>query len=97
MKIRNIKHKGLRRLYEDNSTSGLPAAVVDKVRKILSFLEVMQSADELHVLTLWKAHQWPDGPRRGLWALHVTKNWRITFFIDAAGIEIIDLNYEDYH
>jgi hypothetical protein len=27
----------------------------------------------------------------------VTKNWRITFRIDQIGIEIIDLDYEDYH
>jgi len=27
----------------------------------------------------------------------VTKNWRITFRIDREEIEIIDLNYEDYH
>jgi proteic killer suppression protein len=37
------------------------------------------------------------GDRKGTWALHVTKNWRITFEIDRQEIEIIDLDYEDYH
>jgi len=27
----------------------------------------------------------------------VTKNWRLTFRIDKDEIEIIDLDYEDYH
>ncbi|HKI14521.1 MAG TPA: type II toxin-antitoxin system RelE/ParE family toxin [Roseiarcus sp.] len=35
--------------------------------------------------------------RKGGWSLFVTKNWRITFQIDREEIEIIDLNYEDYH
>jgi toxin HigB-1 len=44
----------------------------------------------------WKAHQL-TGDRKGVWSLFVTKNWRLTFAIDRAGIEIIDLDYEDYH
>ena len=37
------------------------------------------------------------GNRKGVWSLSVTKNWRITFRIDGQDIEIIDLNFEDYH
>ena len=37
------------------------------------------------------------GDRKGTCSLFVTKNWRITFQIDQAEIEIIDLDYEDYH
>jgi proteic killer suppression protein len=37
------------------------------------------------------------GDRGGTWALHVTGNWRITFKIDHADIEIVDLDFEDYH
>ena len=44
----------------------------------------------------WKAHQLV-GDRKGVWSLSVTKNWRITFRIDQATIEIVDLDYEDYH
>ena len=97
MKIRNVKHRGLRRLIQDDNASGLPAAAVDKIRKMLTFLEFMQFEDELRDVPTWKAHQWKEGPRRGLWALHVTKNWRLTFAVDADEIEITDLDYEDYH
>ena len=37
------------------------------------------------------------GNRKGVWSLFVTKNLRITFRIDQDDIEIIDLDYEDYH
>ena len=47
MKIRNVRHKGLRRLIEADDRSGLPAATIDKVRKIIAFLDAMQDEDEL--------------------------------------------------
>jgi proteic killer suppression protein len=52
--------------------------------------------DELRTVPSWKAHQL-TGDRKGAWSLFVTKNWRITFRIDQTEIEIIDLDYEDYH
>jgi toxin HigB-1 len=44
---------------------------------------------------VWKAHQL-TGDRKGVWSLHVTRNWRLTFWIDDEN-EISDLNLEDYH
>jgi toxin HigB-1 len=96
MHIWNVVHKGLRRFIEDDDRSGLPAAVVKKIGKMISFLEAMEHEDELHVLTVWKVHQLGED-RAGVWSLHVTGNWRITFEIAPEEIEIIDLNYEDYH
>jgi proteic killer suppression protein len=96
VKIRNVRHKGLKRLMEADDASGLPPAVVPKVRIILAFLQAMSSEDELRTLPTWKAHQLA-GDRKGTWALHVSKNWRITFVIDGNALEIADLDYEDYH
>jgi toxin HigB-1 len=96
MKIRNVVHKGLRRFILDDDSSGLPAAVVSKVGKIISFLQVMEQESELRTVPTWKAHQMTGG-RTGTWSLFVTRNWRITFKIDQDEIEIIDLDYEDYH
>ena len=81
---------------ETGSASGLPAAVTVKIRDMLSFLQDMTAADEIRTVPSWKAHQL-TGDRKGTWALHVTKNWRMTFQIDQTEIEIIDLDYEDYH
>jgi proteic killer suppression protein len=96
MKIRNVIHKGLRRFIEDDDSSGLPPAVAPKVRKIVSFLQDMEQEGELRSVPLWKAHQM-TGNRKGVWSLLVTRNWRITFQINQAEIEIINLDYEDYH
>ena len=94
MKVRSIAHKGLRHLYEDNSSKGLSADTVDKLRKMLAFLDAMQDPDELRALPTWKAHIL-TGDRKGTWSLHVTRNRRLTFRIDDD--EIIDINLEDYH
>jgi proteic killer suppression protein len=40
------------------------------------------------------AHQL-SGNRKGVWSLHVTRNWRLTFRIENG--EILDVNFEDYH
>lgn len=94
MKVRSIAHKGLRRLYEENSSKGVSADTVDKLRKMLSFLDAMQDPEELRALPLWKAHVL-TGDRKGTWSLHVTRNRRLTFRIEED--EIIELNLEDYH
>ena len=96
MKIRNVAHKGLRRLIEDDDAAGLQPAAVPKLRRIVSFLRDMEREDELRTVPSWKTHLL-TGDRKGTWSLSVTKNWRITFRIDQVEIEIIDLDYEDYH
>ena len=96
MRIRNVLHKGLRRLIVDDDASGLPADAVSKLRRMISFLQDMAFEDELHAVPTWKAHQL-SGNRKATWSLFVNRNWRVTFRIDKAEIEIIDLNYEDYH
>jgi toxin HigB-1 len=96
MIIRSVRHKGLRRLLEADDASGLQPQTVDKLRKMLGFLQDMEREGELRAVSLWKAHQL-TGERKGVWSLFVTKNWRLTFVIDRTEIEIIDLDYEDYH
>lgn len=96
MRIRSVKHKGLRRLIVDDDASGLPAPFVAKIRNIVAFLQDMEHEEELTSVPTWKAHRL-TGDRKGVWSLFVSKNWRITFGIDRDGIEIVDLDYEDYH
>ncbi len=96
MRIRNVIHKGLRRFIEDDDPTGLPAALLPKLRNMISFLQDMGQESELRTVPSWKAHLL-TGERKGTWSLFVTKNWRLTSRIDETEIEIIDLNYEDYH
>jgi proteic killer suppression protein len=96
MRIMSVRHRGLRRLMQADDTAGLPVAVVPKLRAIPTFLQDMSSEAELSTVPGWRAHKL-TGDRKGVWALHVTRNWRLTFRIDDAGVEIVDLDYEDYH
>jgi proteic killer suppression protein len=94
--IRTFRHKGLRQFYEEGVTRGIPAASVDKIRKMLGFLESIAGIDELKSLSSWKAHILV-GERKGTWSLSVTANQRLTFVVDPVGREIQDVNLEDYH
>jgi len=96
VKIRNFAHKGLKRLYEDDKAKGVPPDTVDKLRKMLGFLESMNDEDELYMLPTWKAHKL-TGDRKGTWSLSVTGNLRLTFRIDYMESQICDANLEDYH
>ena len=51
MKVSSFAHKGLKRLYSEDSAKGVPAETVDKLRKMFAFLDAMQEADELQTLT----------------------------------------------
>lgn len=101
MQIRDFTHKGLKKLYEEDSARGVPPAAADKLRKMLAFLESMDDPEELRALPTWKAHLL-TGNRKGAWSLSVTANLRMTFRVEAArraGAEgtIRELNLEDYH
>ncbi|MEK6745530.1 MAG: type II toxin-antitoxin system RelE/ParE family toxin [Pseudomonadota bacterium] len=96
MKIRNFVHKGLKRLYIEDSVRGVPPDTVDKLRKMFVYMDDMQDPDELRMLPAWKVHML-TGDRKGTWSLSVTRNRRLTFRIDEAEEEIFDVNLEDYH
>jgi proteic killer suppression protein len=96
VKIRNFTHKGVRRLYEEDVAKAVPPDSVDKLRKMLAYLDEMQDPEELRLLPAWKVHTLA-GDRKGTWSLSVTRNRRLTFRIDTAEREICDVNLEDYH
>ena len=96
VKIRTFAYKGLKQLYAEDITKGVPPDSVDKLRKMLAFLDDMQNPEELRSLASWKVHTL-TGDRKGTWSLSVTRNRRLTFSIDSAEREIYDLNLEDYH
>ena len=61
---------------------------------MLTLLQDIKDPETLRVFPLWKAHQL-TGERKGVWTLHVTRNWRLKFQIRNS--EIWDVDYEDYH
>ncbi len=96
VRIRNFIHKGLKKLYTDDATKGVSPDTVDKLRKMLAFLDDMEDPEELRALPSWKVHTL-TGDRKGTLSLSVTANRRLTFRIDTAEREIYDMDLEDYH
>jgi proteic killer suppression protein len=96
VKIRSFMHKGLQRLYLDDNAKGVPPDSADKLRKMLAYLDTIESVEELRALTAWKSHTL-TGDRKGTWSLSVTRNRRLTFRGDAVARELFDVNLEDYH
>ena len=96
MKIVRPKHRDIRRLIKAGDASGLPARSVDKITKILAFLQTMGDLNELYDLPHWKPHRL-KGNREEVWSLSVTGNYRITFRVDRVKGEVVDLDFEDYH
>lgn len=60
---------------------------------MLTFLQDMRAPENLRAFPLWKSHQL-TGDRKGVWSLHVTRNWRLTFQIKHG--KIVEVDYEDY-
>jgi toxin HigB-1 len=94
MKMGRFSHKALEQFYEEGLTKGLPADAVSKLRAMFAVLDRIKDIDELKAWPLWKVHALTGG-RKGTWSLHVTRNWRLTFRVEAN--EIFDVNFEDYH
>ncbi len=100
MKIESFLHKGLKALYAEGRTKGLPPGSLDKLRKIFAYLDAIETPDELRRLVLWKAHVL-TGDRKGTWSLSVTGNWRLTFRVQRQSpkvpYEVHAIDLEDYH
>src|SRR5271163_3956916 len=93
---RSLSRKGLRQLYEDGSTRGVPSAMADKLRKLLLALETAETLEQLGRFPGWKLHPL-KGNLKGLWSLTVTGNWRLTFRYDEQTNTASDVDLIDYH
>ena len=96
MTLRSVRHRGLRRLIENDDPRYLPPNLANRVRNILTILVLAESIEEFraHAPRGWRVHRL-SGDRHGQWSVSVSGNWRITF---EAKDGIVDrLNLEDYH
>ncbi len=91
--IRSIRHKGLKRLYEDDDSRGVIREHTGKLRDILARLDAAGTLGDLDVPGL-RLHPL-KGELKGFWAITVRANWRVIFRF-AEG-DVLDLDYVDYH
>ncbi len=90
--IQSIRHKGLKRLYEEDDSRGVIAEHVEKLRDILARLDAAGEAADMG-LPGFRLHQL-KGELKGFWAVSVRANWRVIFRF-AAG-DVWDVDYLDY-
>jgi len=67
--IRSIRHKGLRRLYEDDDARGVVAEHLVKLRDVLARLEAARAAVDLDLPGL-RLHSL-KGEMKGFWSVTV--------------------------
>ena len=90
--IRSIRHKGLKRLYEDDDLRGVIAEHVDKLRDILVRLDAARAEPDMDVPG-FRLHPL-KGEMKGFWSVTVRANWRVIFrFADHDAFDIDDLDY----
>ncbi len=96
MFVRSFRHRGLRQLFENNSSRLLKQELVERVRGILAALVLAETMESFirEAAPGWRVHRL-SGERRNEWSVSVSGNWRITFEeLDGA---IARINLEDYH
>jgi toxin HigB-1 len=91
--IRRFRHRGLKRLYDEDDRRGFNPQHVERVRRILDRLD---GASELRHLDLlgWRLHPL-KGDLAGFWSVTVQANWRTVFRFENG--DVTDVDYLDYH
>lgn len=91
--IRTIRHKGLRRLFEQDDPSGVNQEHVGKLQNILATLHAAPTIAHMD-LPGFRLHAL-KGDLKGFWAVTVRANWRVMFRFEDGSAEEVD--YVDYH
>ena len=93
--IQSIKHKGIKRLWEKDDKSKLPANDIDTIEQILTILDNIEDVEEANIYG-FDFHEL-QGNRKGDYSMAVRNNWKITFRFDKENRNVFNVNYEDYH
>lgn len=91
--IESFRHKGLKRLFEEDDSSKVNAEHVRRLRVILSALAAAEQVEDMDQAT-FRLHPL-KGDLKGFWAVTVRANWRVIFRFDDGRASDIDLL--DYH
>ena len=91
--IRQFKHKGLKKLFESSSLSGVNPQHATRLRQILALLNTAETLEDMNLPGM-NLHEL-KGNRKGNWSVMVSGNWRVTFTLQEG--DAYNVNYEDYH
>ena len=91
--IRGFKHKGLAKFFQTGSKSGIQARHAERLELVLGRLSAATAPTDMGLPGL-ELHPL-KGNRKGVWAVTISGNWRVTFLF--VGKDADDVDYEDYH
>jgi len=90
--IKSFRHKGLKRLFEQDDLSGVNPEHVGKLKNILATLHAAPTVQHMD-LPGFRLHPL-KGDLKGFWGVTVRANWRVIFRFEK-GAE--DVDSVDYH
>lgn len=91
--IKSFRHKGLGRLFETGSASGVQASQVKRLRMQLAALDTAKVIGDMDVPG-FRLHRL-KGAMQTRWSISVNGYWRIAFEFKDGNAYVLD--YEDYH
>jgi len=91
--IKSFKHKGLESFYTTGSLRGIQAKHAERLTELLMALNMATEVNDLSSPS-YRLHPL-KGDLKGLWAVTVQANWRLTFEFNDQNVYILD--YQDYH
>lgn len=91
--IQRFRHRGLRRLYENDDRRGVSPELVEKTARVLARLAVATRPEQLNVPS-FRLHRL-EGDLAGYWSVTVRGDWRIIFHFDLGNASNVDL--VEYH
>jgi proteic killer suppression protein len=91
--IKSFAHKGLERLFSTGSTTGVQAIHAKRLRQMLALLNDALRVEDVGAPGL-RLHPL-KGDLKGLWAVTVQANWRVTFRFENGDAHIVD--YQGCH
>ncbi len=83
MAIRSFRHKGLKRLYSDDSSRGVPPGFAPKLRDMLAAIDAAAAIEDIGLFPGWRLHRL-KGDLAGYLSLTVSGNWRLVFRLNNA-------------
>jgi proteic killer suppression protein len=91
--IASFRHKGLKRLHENDDRKALSPELVDRIRVVLADLDGARRITDLGRPS-FRLHAL-KGDRKGFWSITIRANWRIIFRFEDG--KALDVDFLDYH
>lgn len=91
--IRSFRHKGLRKLFEDDDRSKVSVERADKIARTLARLDEAAIVQDMG-LPGYGLHPL-KGDLKGFWSVSLSGNWRIVFRFEDG--DAYDVDLIDYH